>query len=161
MFEAQERFGLAVPFLLFAKSAESETAVMPDQGGWAKRDLMSGLLNPPAEIDVITSFVILRIESTDTFKGPAIPSHVTTRNVFGYRIRNQDVTRTARRCRNAGLHPIPRRWGNVWPPYPSIITAQQRADQIVKPVRIRHAVRIGVSENLALSDGSAVVSRMT
>src|SRR5438132_350023 len=58
MFEAKKRFGFTITFLLFQKRAESEAAMMPDDSGWAKRNDAARLLQAPAKIDVVPSFVV-------------------------------------------------------------------------------------------------------
>src|SRR5437016_12896485 len=100
---------------------------MPNERCRTKSDLVSGLLDPPAKIDVGASLVILWIESTDVLKRPAIPSHITTRNVFGHRICQEDMTRSAGCGGDAGLHPIARRRGNIRTTDPRIVSAQERA----------------------------------
>ncbi len=157
MLEPEHRFGFAVAFLLLAKRAQGEAAIMPDQRRRAERNLMPGLLDPPAEINVIPGLVIFRIEPTDAFKRPAIPGHVAPWNVFGHDVRQQDVTRPAGSGGDAGLHPVSRRRRNIWAPHPGKIAAQKRAQEVIEPIRIGHAVGVGVGENFAFRDGSTVV----
>ena len=115
MLEAQHRFGFAIAFLLFAKSAQGEAAIMPDDRGRAKRDDVACLLQAPAEIDVVAGLAIFGIEPADAFKGPAIKGHVTTGNVLGHRVGEQNVARSAGRRRDAGLDPVLRRRRNIRP----------------------------------------------
>ena len=161
MLEAEERLGLAVPFLLFAKCAQGEPPMMPDDGGRAEGDRVSGLLDAPAKIDVVTGLVIFGVEPTDVFEGPPIPGHVTTGNVFGHGVGEQDVARPAGRGGDAGLHPVLRRRRNVRATYPGVIAAEQRAQQIIEPIRIGHAVGIGVGKDFSFRDGGAVVASVT
>src|SRR5204863_6922886 len=113
--------------LLFAKRAQSETAIMPNERCRTKSDLESCLLDPPAKIDVVPSLVILSIESTNVLKRPAIPGHIATRNVFGHGVRQKDMARSAGRGGYAGLHPIARWRRNIRATDPRIIPAQERA----------------------------------
>src|ERR1039457_4106220 len=134
---------------------------MPNERCRTEGDLVSRLLDPPAKIDVVAGLVVLWIESTDAFKRPAVPRHVTAGNVFGDGVRQEDMTRSARRGGDAGLHPIPRRRRNIRSTYSRIFAAQERAQEIIEPIRIGHAVRVGVRENFAFCDGRAVVSSVT
>ena len=48
-----------------------------------------------------------------------------------------------------GLYPVLRGWRDVWSANPREISAQQRADHEVEPLRISHTVAVGVGNNLA------------
>ena len=121
---------------------------MPDNRGRAKRDDVAFLLQTPAEIDVVSGLAILDVEAADGIKGPAIKGHVTTGNVLGHGVGQQNVARSARRRRHAGLHPIFRRRRNVGAAHARVVAAEKRADQIIQPVGIGHAVGVGVGQNL-------------
>src|SRR6478752_1023819 len=112
---------------------------MPDDRRRAEGDGMAGLLNAPAEIHVVARLVVLGIEATDVFKSPAIPGHVTAGDMLGDGVGEEDVARAAGRGRDTGLDPVLRRRRNVWSPYPGVIAAQERADQIIEPIGIGHA----------------------
>src|SRR5262249_43136701 len=140
MLKPQHRFRFAVAGLLFAKSLEGETPVMPDDRGRAKSDDVTFLLQAPAEIDVVARFSIFNVKPADGIEGPAIKGHVTTRNVFRDRVGKENMAWSAGRGSNAGLHPVFRwRW-NVWSAHTSVVSAQQSSDQVIKPVGISHAV---------------------
>ena len=125
--------------------------------GRTEGDRVAGLLDAPAKIDVVAGLVIFGIEPADAFEGPAIPGHVTPGNVLGDCVREKHVARPARRGGDAGLHPVLRRRRNVGPPYPGVIAAQKRAHQIIEPIRVRHAVGVGVGKDFAFREGGAVV----
>src|SRR5438477_2648507 len=125
--EAKKRFGFPITFLLFAKSAQGEPPMVPDDRRGAKCDRVSGLLDAPAKIHVVTGRMIFRIEATDAFERPAIPRHVTTWNVFRDRVGEQNVARPARRSGDARLHPVPRRRRNVRAANPGVFATQKRA----------------------------------
>ena len=61
---------------------------------------------------------------------------------------------------DTGLHPIFRRRRDVRTAHARVIAAHERADQIVEPVRIGHAVGVGVGEHFALGRGRAGVARV-
>src|SRR6266513_165125 len=150
MFKAQQRFRFAVAVLLFQKSAKRKPPIMPDDRGWAERDYPSSLLNSPAEIDVVAGLPIFRIKPAYTFKGPTVKRHVTTGNMLGDRIRKQNMVRSAGRCTNARLNPILCRRCDVWSADPGVIATDKRANQVVQPIGVRHTVRIGVGQHIAL-----------
>src|SRR5205085_6994242 len=127
MLEAKKRFCLAVAFLLFAKRAQSETTVMPDDGRGTEGDLVSGLLDAPAKIDVVAGLVILGIEAADTFKDPAIPRHVAAGDVLGHGVGKEHMTRPAGSGRDTRLHPILRGRRNIRSPNARVIATQKRA----------------------------------
>ena len=128
MLKTQQRFRFAVAILLFQKSPESESAMMPHDCGRAESNDATSLLQSPAKIDIVTGLVVLGIEAANVFKCPPVKRHVTTRNVFGDYVCEQNVAGTARRCCHAGLDPILCRRGHIWSAHSGIITAQQRAD---------------------------------
>src|SRR5678815_1230002 len=111
--------------------------MMPDDRGWTKCDDMAFLLQAPAKIDVVAGLAIFDIETANRVERPAIEGHVTTWNVLRYRVGEEYVARAARCRRDAGLDPVFRRRWNVRPTDPSIVTADQRADEVIEPVRIR------------------------
>ena len=121
---------------------------------------MAFLLQAPAEIDVVARFAILDVEAADSVEGPTIEGHVTTRNVLGHGVGKENVTRSPGRGGDAGLDPVFRRRRNVGPADAGIIAAHQRPDEIVEPILIGHAVRIGVGEHFAFSRGRAGVARV-
>src|SRR5205823_4432647 len=161
MLETQQRFGFAITFLLFAKPTQGKTTVVPDDGSRTECDYAPGLLQPPAKIYVITRRVIFRIETPDIFESPPPKRHVTTRNVFGDDIGQQDVTRPAGGSGDTSLDPCFCRRRNIWTTHAREVAAGQRADQIIKPIEVGHTVRIGVSEYFAACGGSAGVARNT
>ena len=127
MFEAQQRFGFAITFLLFHERAQGEATMMPDDGRRAERDLTTGLLDAPAEINVIARFMVFGIESADVFKPPAVPRHVTPRDVLGDCVGKQHMARASRRCCDTSLHPVLRRRRDIWAANTGKIPSQQRA----------------------------------
>src|SRR6266542_4107486 len=66
------------------------------------------------------------------------------------------------RCRcNAGLNPIFGWRRYVRSAYSGVITAYKSADKIIEPIRINHAVRIGVGEYFTLGSGGARIAGVT
>src|SRR5436190_248538 len=161
MFKPQQRFRFAIAVLLFQKSAQRKPSMMPNDGGRAERDYPSSLLNSPAEIHVVAGLAVFRIESTYTFEGPTVKRHVTTGNMLGDCVRKQNMVWSARRCSNAGLNPILCRWRDVRSSYSGVIATDKRANQVVQPIGVCHAVRIGVGQHLALGSSHPGIAGVT
>ena len=131
---------------------------MPDDCRRTESNDPTGLLNPPAKIDVVTGFMVLGIETADAFKSPSIKGHVTAWNMLCDCIGKQDMAGATGRCRDAGLNPILRWWRHVRSAHARIIAAYQRTDQVIEPIDIGHAVGIGVSQHFAPRSCSACVA---
>ena len=150
MFKAQQGFRFAIAVLLFQKSAQRKPSIMPDDSGRTERDYPSSLLNSPAEIHVVAGLAIFGIEPAYTFEGPTVKRHVTTGNMLGHCIGKQNMVWSAGRRSNARLNPILCRRRDVWSAYSGVIATDKRANQVVQPIGIRHAVGIGVGQHFAL-----------
>src|SRR5512132_457463 len=134
---------------------------MPDDRGRTERDDPSSLLNSPAKIDVVAGFAIFGIEPAYTFEGPTVKRHVTTGNMLSHRIRKQNMVWSARRSSNARLNPILCRRRDVWSPYSGVIATNKRANHVVQPIDVCHAVGIGVGQHFALGSSRAGVAGVT
>src|SRR5262245_60743361 len=134
---------------------------MPNDRRRTERDYPAGLLNSPAEIHVVASLAIFGIESADPFEGPTVKRHVTTGNMLGDRIRKQNMIRPSGRGSNACLNPILRRRRDVWSADSSVIATHKRANQVVQPIGVRHAVRIGVGQDLTLGGSRPGIAGVT
>ena len=131
---------------------------MPDDRGWTESNDPASLLNSPAKINIIPCFAVFGIKAAHAFKRPAIERHVTTGNMLGNHICEQHMARSARcRC-NAGLNPIFGWRRNIRSAYSSVITAYKSADEIIEPIRIDHAVRIGIGEHVPLGSAGAGIA---
>src|SRR5215470_10478519 len=134
---------------------------MPDDRSWTERDYATGLLNSPAEIDVVTRLAIFGIESAYSFESPKVKRHVTTGNMLCHGIREQNMIWAAGRCSNACLNPILCGRGNVWSADSRIIATDKRNNEVVQPIGIRHAVRIGVRQDLTFGCTHSSVAGVT
>ena len=161
MFEAQQRFRFTVAILLFQESGKGKTPVVPDDCSWTECNDPSGLLDSPAKIDIIAGLAIFRIEAARGFKRPTVKRHVTAGNVFGDCVSKQNMTGAAGCRSNASLNPILCRRCDVRSANSGIIAAYKRANQIVEPIHVRHAVRIRIGEHFAIGGGGAGVSGVT
>src|SRR6266480_2919405 len=161
MFEAQQRFRFTVAILLFQESAKSKTPIVPDDRGWTECNDPASLLDSPAKIDVVPGLVIFGIETACAFKRPPVKSHVTAGNVLGDRVSKQNMTWTAGCRSNARLNPILCRRCDVWSADSGIIATDKCADQIIQPIHICHAVRIGIGEHFTFGGSGAGVAGVT
>src|ERR1041385_3558093 len=75
-------FGFAIAVLLAQVIAHRRTAIMPDKTSGAEPDLISALLQPPADVHVISGFAKERVEATELQKCPSIKRHVAAGNVL-------------------------------------------------------------------------------
>src|SRR5262245_8270733 len=71
------------------------------------------------------------------------------------------MTRSARRRCNAGLNPIFGWRRDIRSAYSGVITAHKSANEVIEPIRINHAVRIGVGEYVTLGSGGARIAGVT
>src|SRR4029453_9323223 len=161
MFKAQQRLRFAVTVLLFQESAQRKPSVMPDDRGRTERDYPSTLLNSPTEIHVVAGLAIFGIESAHTFEGPTVKCHVTTGNMLGDCVRKQNMVWSARRRSNARLNPILCGGRDVRSAYSGVIAHDKRANQVVQPIGVRHAIGIGVSQYFALGSSYPGVAGVT
>src|SRR4051794_15625225 len=134
---------------------------MPHDRGRTKRDYPTILLNSPAKIDVITGLAIFGIEPSHSFEGPAVKRHVTTGNVLRDSVRKQNMVWSAWRPSNARLNPILRRRRDVWSAYSGVIATDKRANKVVQPIDVGHAVGIGVGKNFAVGSSRTGVAGVT
>src|SRR5881275_111074 len=153
MLKTQQRFRFAVTVLLPQKSPKRKTPIVPHDRSRTEGNDPPSLLNSPAKIDVITCFAVFSVKAAHALKRPPIKRHVTTRNMLGDHIGKQYMARsTGCRC-NAGRNPIFSGRRDIRSTYSSVITTYEGPDKIIQPIRINHAVRIGVGENFPFSPG--------
>ena len=146
--EAQHGLRLAVAFLLFAEGLQSEAPIVPNDRGRAEGDHAAALLQTPAEVHIITRLAVFRIEATHLIKCPAVECHVAAGNVLRHDIGEQYMARPSGSCSHTGLHPVFRRWRNVWSAHSGEVSAQECANKIVKPVWVCHAVAVRVNNDI-------------
>ena len=77
---------MTVADLLFEKTKDRGTPVMPDKSSWSETELVSGVPQAPAEIDIITCGVEDRIESSDLMESLATYRNVASGQMFRMRI---------------------------------------------------------------------------
>src|SRR5262245_32272903 len=97
MFEAEEGLGLSVARLLAQVSARILPPMMPDERPGSEGDPITGLLQTPANIDIIAGLAKQGIEAVDCQEGVAAEGHVAAGNMLGDLIALQDMDRLSRR----------------------------------------------------------------
>ena len=66
MLRIDQGFGLAVAALLIAIGFDRVAAEMPDDGRRAEADDIAGILEAPADVDIVAGGAIDRIEAAET-----------------------------------------------------------------------------------------------
>ena len=127
VFETKKRFGFAVTFLLLQKRAQGKAAMMPNNRGRTESDDAAGLLQAPAKIDIVAGLMIFGIETANLLERPTVKGHVTTRNMLGHGIGQQNVTRSTGCGGHARLNRILRRRTHIRSADSGVIAAQKRA----------------------------------
>src|SRR4029450_705871 len=89
----QEGLSLAIVFLLFPIGPHRVTAMVPDHGSRMESQCPAALLQPPAHVDIVAGNAELRIKPLYGLEGGLPKRHVTSRNVLGLLVREQDVDR--------------------------------------------------------------------
>ena len=59
------------------------------------------------------------------------------------------------------MDPILRRWRDIGPAHSGEFPTNERADQVIKPVDVGHAVRVGISKHFTFGRGRAGVASVT
>src|SRR5215472_11377963 len=134
---------------------------MPNDCGWTEGNYPPSLLNSPAEIHVVAGLPIFGIESADAFESPTVKCHVTTGNMLCDRVGKQNMVWSPWRRSNAGLNPILCWRRDVWSTDSGVIAADKRANQVIQPIGVCHAVGIGVGQHFALRSSRAGVAGVT
>jgi len=78
----QKRLGPAVANLLFPVSPNPLSAMMPNHRAGIEAYLKARLLNPPADVHIISGHAELRIESSDDLQYTFAKRHVAAWNVL-------------------------------------------------------------------------------
>ena len=78
---------------------------MPDEGPRCEAESESGIMQPPAEIHIISRSVKLRIKAADRIECISGDCQIATRQMLGLHIIKHHVARRARRGANHRLAP--------------------------------------------------------
>ena len=91
VFFEEEGFGFPVAHLLFEVSPGRSAAVMPNEGGAAEPEGVSGVAESPAKVDVVSGGVELFVESADLIEGGSSYREVAAGEVLGGGVVEHDV----------------------------------------------------------------------
>src|SRR6185369_7072049 len=89
----------------FEVSFDRRAAIMPNKTGTAESQLVTKLLQPPADVDIIPGFSEDWVKPIDLLKSPLVEGHVATWNMIRLTIRQHDVRRSAGRIHNGSGAP--------------------------------------------------------
>jgi hypothetical protein len=147
----EEGFRFAVAVLLFHVIAHRGATVMPHKSRRREAEGVALLLEPPADIDIIACLPKNRVEPADLFECPFIEGHVAAGNVFGYAIGEHHVRGAARRDHDRSGDPGIFRRQKIVTADAGEFAVEQAAHEIVEPVFVRAAVRVGKRNDFAPS----------
>jgi hypothetical protein len=145
---------------LLPVGAHGLAPVVPNQRRRVKADFPAGLLDAPANVDVIACGPELRIETTDRAQPLDAKRHVATRNVLGFAVREQHVRGPTGRVGHRFGHQTVAGRRQVRAADGGVLGRAKAVRQVVKPVRIRIGVIVGVGDDLAARQRQAQVARV-
>src|SRR6266568_3944356 len=91
----EQRLSFSVALLLFPIASHGLPAVVPDHRARVEAEAPAGLLQLPANVDVVAGDVELRVESANPLETFLTDGEVAAGHVFRLLIREQDVDRPA------------------------------------------------------------------
>src|SRR5262249_4417227 len=104
MFANQERFSHSITVLLFYIIPDPRSPVMPDKSRRTESNVVTCLLQSPADIDVVTRGAKNRIKTANFHQGPLVEGHVATGDMLGLAITEHHVSGTSRRYHHCRGH---------------------------------------------------------
>jgi len=135
--------------------------MVPDQRRGRVANLVSRIEEAPADVHVVARLAELLVESAHCQQRLAPEGHIATRDVLGEAVVEHDVTRPARAGRDAPRYLAVLRGRDVRAANHLHLLAAHFVDEVVQPVLVGNAVRVGVSKDFTLCDRSTVIARMT
>src|SRR5258708_26633458 len=93
MLAVAERFRLAVSALLVKIGLYRVAPEVPDDGGRAEADGVAGILEAPADVDVVAGRAIERIEAAEAEQHVALECHVAAGDMLGNVVAHQHMRR--------------------------------------------------------------------
>ena len=158
MLELQQALSFAVAGLLLEVGSGSLSPMVPHNGAGCKGNPMPGLLQSPANVDIVSRFAKLRIKALDLLEGIAAKSHVTAGNVLRLLIAFQHMGRLAwTGCNTGGKAAVVGR--EVRSADCCSIGALQLVNKECEPIGIGEAVGIRVGDDLPCGCLQSDVSR--
>ncbi len=124
-------------------------AEMPDDGGRAETDRVTGILKPPAYVDIVAGRAVDRIEAAERHQYIAAERHVATGDVLGDLIADQHMGGSAGRHRDGGGNQAVLGRREIRPAAGREIAGLHLGDEVGQPVWIGNAVAVGVGDDFA------------
>ena len=131
---------------------------MPDDCRGVKAERVTALLEPPADVDVVSCGPKLRIEAVDLEQRLPAVGHVAAGDVLGLGVRDENVDRPARRIRDAGGDRAVVGRRQVRAADGGVPGGVERLDEKVKPVRIGAGVIVEIGDDVAAGSGEAGIA---
>ena len=110
MLSLEQRLGLAVAPLLAEIGADRTAAMMQDHRARTEGDVLAGVKQPPADVDIVARGTELRIEAADLLQRWPVDRHVAAGHVLGDPIGHEHVRGPAWGIGDASRH-CSRAWG--------------------------------------------------
>jgi hypothetical protein len=128
---------------------EGVAAVVPDHGGGAEADAVAGVLDAPAEVDVVAGGAVAGVEAADLFEDGASEGHVAAGDVFGGGVVEEDVGGSAGGVGDAGGDGAVAGGWDVGSAGAAEVVAFDGGDEVVEPVGVGAGVVVGVGDDVA------------
>ena len=149
MLGIDQRLGLAVAALLVEIGFDRVAAEMPDDGRRAEADGIAGILQAPADVDIVAGGAIDRIEAAEpqqrsrrnAMLQPAMCSATSSLSSTWVGPPGDTATAAGTRLSSGG--------GKLGPPQADEAARFHLGDQIGQPVGIGDAVAVGIGDDLA------------
>ena len=148
MFCIDERFGFAVTTLLCAVSRHRISAEVPNNGSGAETDRVAGVLETPADVDIVAGGAIDGVKSAKLKQHVAPERHVAARDVLGDLVADQHMGRTTGGDRDGGGDQIVLGRREIRPAAGNQIARFHPGDEVGQPVGVGDTVAVGVSNDL-------------
>ena len=145
----QQRLGLAVAVLLAQVAPDRVAAPVHDDRAGAEAEGAVRLLQPPAEVDVVSGDLEALVEAADLVEHVPAEGHVAAGDVLGLAVGDEDVDRAAGRGGDAFGDEAVVLGRDVRPADAGVaVGAQQRRD-VVEPVGVGVGVVVEEGDDLA------------
>ena len=161
MMRIERRFTFAVAHLLVPISLHGRPVVVPDERRGRKPDAKTPCLQPPADIHVVASAKVDRVEAVDRQERVPAERHVAAWQMLGDAVVEHDVTGFAWRSRDTLRDPGIVGRHDVGAAGTGDIGEEHRLNQIGQPIRINAGVCVRVGDDLAGRGGKANVTGRT
>src|SRR5688500_15990626 len=134
---------------------------MPNHRRRIEADRPSGMLQAPADVDVVTGRTEFRVPTADISKRIGPKCAVATRNMFGGFVVQQDMYRSARSVCHALGDPTVSGRSNIRAADAGVLSVHEGEGQVMQPVRVRSRIVVCIRNQLAGRGGQPGISGTT